>query len=51
MSNVEPIEHDVQALSPAELATFRKWFREFDAEDMGSSTVRRRQGWQARHPC
>ncbi len=33
MSNVERLEHDVQALSPSELVAFRKWFREFDAEE------------------
>ena len=32
MSNVEKIEQEVLALSPAELDTFRKWFIEFDAE-------------------
>ena len=30
MSKVEKIEHQVQALSPAELAQFRAWFLEFD---------------------
>lgn len=32
MSNVEKIEQDVSALSPAELDAFRKRFIEFDAE-------------------
>ena len=32
MSNVEKIEQEVLALSPAELDAFRKWFIEFDAE-------------------
>ena len=32
MSKVKRIEHDVQALTPEELAAFRQWFREFDAE-------------------
>lgn len=32
MSNVEKIEQEVSALSPAELNAFRKWFIEFDAE-------------------
>jgi hypothetical protein len=31
MSNVETIERQVAALSAADLAAFRKWFREFDA--------------------
>ena len=31
-SKVKRIEHDVQALTPDELAAFRQWFREFDAE-------------------
>jgi hypothetical protein len=31
MSNVETIERQVEALSAAELAAFRKWFHEFDA--------------------
>jgi len=30
MSKVEKIEHEVQALSPAELAQFRAWFLEYD---------------------
>ena len=30
MSNIEKIEQDVQALSPAELAQFRVWFLEYD---------------------
>ena len=30
MSKVEKIEHEVQALSPAELAEFRAWFLEYD---------------------
>ena len=32
MGKVEKIENEVRALSSEELATFRKWFREFDAE-------------------
>ena len=32
MSNVEKIEQEVLALSPAELDAFRKWFIELDAE-------------------
>jgi len=32
MSKVEKIENQVRALSAEELAAFRKWFREFDAE-------------------
>jgi hypothetical protein len=30
MGKVERIEHDVQALSPEELAEFRAWFLEYD---------------------
>ena len=30
MGKVEKIENEVQALSPAELARFRAWFREYD---------------------
>lgn len=32
MNNVEEIERAVQQLSPDELAAFRAWFTEFDAE-------------------
>ncbi len=32
MGKVEKIENEVRALSSEELADFRKWFREFDAE-------------------
>jgi hypothetical protein len=32
MSKVEIIEQDVEALTPAELAAFRIWFLEFDAQ-------------------
>ena len=32
MGKVEKIENEIRALSAEELATFRKWFREFDAE-------------------
>jgi hypothetical protein len=31
MRSVEKIEHEVAALSPAELAEFRRWYAEFDA--------------------
>lgn len=31
MSRVENIEREVEALSPAELTSFRKWFASFDA--------------------
>ena len=31
MSKVENIEREIQGLSPAELVSFRRWFREFDA--------------------
>ena len=30
MDKVERIEHDIQALSPYELAQFRAWFLEYD---------------------
>jgi len=32
MRKIEKIEHEIQGLSPSELAAFRGWFREFDAE-------------------
>ncbi len=32
MSKVKDIENQVKGLSPEELATFRQWFAEFDAE-------------------
>jgi len=32
MSKVENIEQEVQRLKPSELAAFRRWFAEFDAE-------------------
>ncbi len=32
MSKIEQIEREIQALTPEELAAFRKWFLEFDAE-------------------
>jgi hypothetical protein len=32
MSNVENIEHQVKALSPEELAAFRRWFLAYDWE-------------------
>jgi hypothetical protein len=32
MSKVENIEQEVQDLTPAELAAFRTWFLEFDAQ-------------------
>jgi hypothetical protein len=32
MGKVEKIENEVRALSSEELAAFRKWFREFDAD-------------------
>jgi hypothetical protein len=32
MGKVEKIENEVRALSSEEFATFREWFREFDAE-------------------
>ncbi|CAA9421510.1 hypothetical protein AVDCRST_MAG82-1474 [uncultured Rubrobacteraceae bacterium] len=31
MSKVERLENEVRALSKEELATFREWFREFEA--------------------
>lgn len=31
MSKIEQIEKEIQALTPEELAAFRKWFLEFDA--------------------
>jgi hypothetical protein len=32
MSKVENIEQEVRKLSPSELASFRRWFLEFDAQ-------------------
>jgi hypothetical protein len=32
MSRIEDIENEIRRLTPAELATFREWFLEFDAE-------------------
>lgn len=32
MSKVENIEQEVQGLTPSELAAFRRWFIEFDAQ-------------------
>lgn len=32
MGKVEKIENEVRTLSTEELAAFRKWFREFDAD-------------------
>jgi hypothetical protein len=32
MSKVEAIEHQIEKLSPAELAAFRSWYAAFDAE-------------------
>ena len=32
MSKVENIEQEVQDLTPSELAAFRRWFFEFDAQ-------------------
>ncbi len=32
MNTIEQLEQGVRQLSPAELATFRAWFAEFDAQ-------------------
>lgn len=32
MSKIKTIEQEIKALSPAELAAFRNWFSQFDAE-------------------
>jgi hypothetical protein len=32
MNKIEKIGREIQKFSPAELATFRKWFHDFDAE-------------------
>jgi hypothetical protein len=32
MSKVEAIEEQIEKLSPAELAAFRRWYASFDAE-------------------
>ena len=31
MTKVEQLEHDVERLTPRELASFREWFEAFDA--------------------
>jgi hypothetical protein len=31
MSKVEAVEREIQSLSSSELASFRRWFHEFDA--------------------
>ena len=36
MGKVEKIEDEIRALSSEELAAFREWFREFDAETWDS---------------
>jgi hypothetical protein len=36
MGKIERIENEIRALSAEELAAFRKWFREFDAETWDS---------------
>jgi len=33
MSKIQNIELEIQKLTPSELANFRKWFHEFDAEN------------------
>ena len=33
MSKIENIEQEIQKLTPSELADFRKWFHQFDAEN------------------
>ena len=33
MTKIEKLEHDVQKLGRKELATFRKWFRKYDADE------------------
>ncbi len=32
MTRIEKLEHEIQKLSPEELASLRDWFREYDAE-------------------
>jgi len=32
MSKVENLEQEIRELTPAELAAFRRWFAEFDAQ-------------------
>lgn len=32
MGKIEKIEHQIEALTARELAEFRRWYREFDAE-------------------
>jgi hypothetical protein len=33
MTKVEKIEHEIRKMSPEELAAFRRWFHEFDADE------------------
>ena len=33
MSKIQNIEWEIQKLTPSELANFRKWFHEFDADN------------------
>ena len=33
MTKVKKLEDEVQNLSPTDLATFREWFRKYDAEE------------------
>ncbi len=32
MTRIQKLEHEIQKLSPEELASLRDWFREYDAE-------------------
>jgi len=40
MKKVEEIENQVQDLSPEDLAAFREWFAEFDAESFTIASQR-----------
>jgi len=32
MTKIEKVEHEIERFDPAELAAFREWFRQYDAE-------------------
>ncbi len=39
MTNIEKLENDVQKLGQEELATFREWFRQYDAAEWDQQIV------------
>ena len=40
MTKVEKLENEVQQLNPDELATFRDWFRKYDADEWDKEVER-----------